>query len=287
MHLKTSVFLLVLFVFASIFALSTAYAAQIPLSLAPPEILLIPQSSSQDVNHEDYYFRQLLALALDKTKEDFPPYEIREHSVWLADSRLHASLAQGGVDIAWSVTSAKAEQQLLPIKISLLKDIGDYRVLLIRKNEQTRFSNIDTLQDLKSFVGGMGEQWPDAVVMRHNNLPIMTATGYGKFFKMLAAKRFDYFSRGLYQAQTEVNFYPELELQIEESLLLHYPNPYYFFVNKHNRALALRIEKGLKIALADRSFDQLFNSIPRYLWAQSELQSGKRKIIELPLPKNY
>jgi len=47
--------------------------------------------------------------------------------------------------------------------------------------------------------------------MECNRLPLVTAVGYGKLFKMPAANRFDYFSSGLYQIQSEVNFYPELE----------------------------------------------------------------------------
>jgi hypothetical protein len=103
----------------------------------------------------------------------------------------------------------------------------------------------------------------------------------------LAAKRFDYFSRGLYQIQSEVNFYPELELQIEQELMLSYPNEVYFFVNNNNRGLAKRIEAGLRIAQNDGSFDQLFNSIPRYQWGMELLSKHQRRVITLqPLPVN-
>jgi hypothetical protein len=131
----------------------------------------------------------------------------------------------------------------------------------------------------------MGAQWTDASIMEYNRLPLVKAVGYGKLFKMLAAKRFDYFSRGVYQIQSEVNFYPELELQIEQELMLSYPNEVYFFVNKNNIDLAKRLETGLKIAQRDGSFDQLFNSIPRYQWGMELLKKHQRRVITLqPLP---
>ncbi|MBK8186975.1 MAG: transporter substrate-binding domain-containing protein [Cellvibrio sp.] len=246
--------------------------------------IIIPKMTSYDINHEDYYFSKLLDLALSKTLSTYGPYEIQEPVNWTADKRLRIALSKGEIDVLWSTTSAELEQEMLPIKISLLKEMNNYRVLIIRPEDQTAFSQVKNLKDLRKFRGGMNSQWVDAMVMEQNQLPQIYAVGYGKFFKMLAAKRFDYFSRGIYQVQTEVNFYPELKLAIERDLLLHYNNEFYFFVQKENAALASRIESGLKIALEDGSFDQLFNSIPRYQWALDELKNGARRVIDLSSP---
>jgi len=121
----------------------------------------------------------------------------------------------------------------------------------------------------------------DADIMQENGLPLVKAVGYGKLFKMLAANRFDYFSRGLYQIQTEVNFYPNLHLAIEKDLMLHYQNEVYFFVNRDNKALAERLRLGLELAQKDGSFDVLFNSIPRYQWGIEQLKHNQRRVIHL------
>lgn len=243
--------------------------------------VIVPKSSSTDINHEDYYFSHLLALALDKTRGSHGDYRLREHPVFMVDDRLRQALQQGKLDVIWSVTHPDYECEMLPVKISLLKDLNNYRVLLIRGNDQDRFSSVKSLEDLRGFIGGLGSQWPDVAVMKANRLPLVTAPGYGKLFKMLAADRFDYFSRGLYQVQTEVNFYPELNLAIENTLMLHYPNDVYFFVSRDNAALAARLQQGLRLAQADGSFDALFESIPRYQWALKELTYGSRRIIPL------
>lgn len=244
--------------------------------------IIIPQTSSREnINHEDYYFSRLLKLALEKTESTHGPFQIEEAKQRLVDKRLRTALIQGKVDVLWSSNSAEFEQQMLPVRISLLKELNNFRLLLIRNGDQPRFSAVDSLDDLRKLKGGMSAQWADAKVMRQNNLPLVEAVGYGKLFKMLAAGRFDYFSRGLYQIQPEVNLYPELELQIEQELMLHYRNDVYFFVDKNNSALAERLETGLTVALADGSFDELFNSIPRYQWGLALLQNHQRRVLEL------
>jgi hypothetical protein len=243
--------------------------------------IVIRQSNTTDITTEDYYFYRLLELALHKTDAQWGVARIKQLPYRLEDKRLRTGLIQGTVDVLWSPTSVEFEQQMLPVRISLLKELNNYRLLLIRKGEQPVFSAIHSLDDLRKLKGGMSSQWTDARIMEYNRLPLAQVVGYGKLFKMLAAKRFDYFSRGLYQIQSEVNFYPELELQIEQELILSYPNEVYFFVNKHNPALAKRLEAGLKIALRDGSFEQLFNSIPRYQWGVELLKKHQRRVIRL------
>jgi hypothetical protein len=247
--------------------------------------IVIRQSNITDIVNEDYYFYRLLELALRKTDAQWGSVQIKQLPYRPEDKRLRSALMQGSVDVLWSPTSVDFERQMLPVRISLLKELNNYRLLLIRKNEQPVFSVIHSIDDLRKLKGGMGSQWTDTNIMEYNRLPLVKAVGYGKLFRMLAAKRFDYFSRGLYQIQSEVNFYPELELQIEQELILSYPNEVYFFVNKNNPDLARRLETGLKIAQRDGSFDQLFNSIPRYQWGMKLLKEHQRRVITLqPLP---
>ncbi|HCS65022.1 MAG TPA: hypothetical protein DIW64_13680 [Cellvibrio sp.] len=247
--------------------------------------VVIRQSNTADINTEDYYFYRVLELVLHKTEAQWGAAQIKQLPYRPEDKRLRSALMLGKVDVLWSPTSANFERQMLPVRISLLKELNNYRLLLIRKNEQPTFSAVQSIDDLRKLKGGMSSQWTDAKIMEYNKLPLVQAVGYGKLFKMLAAKRFDYFSRGVYQIHSEVNFYPELELQIEQELMLSYPNNVYFFVNKNNTDLAKRIEMGLKIAQRDGSFDKLFNSIPRFQWGLALLKKHQRRVITLqPLP---
>lgn len=248
---------------------------------ALPAQITISHTASNDINHEDYYFTQLLNLALIKTELQYGKVNLVELPSRQVDKRLRAELLARNIDLLWSPTSPELEAEFLPIKVSLLKELNNYRLLLIRPESQAQFSRVKTLKDLRQFKGGMSAQWVDADIMQANSLPLVKAVGYGKLFKMLAAKRFDYFSRGLYQIQTEVNFYPDLHLMIEKELMLHYPNEVYFFVHKDNKLLAQRLKLGLEAAQKDGSFDALFNSIPRYQWGIEQLKHHQRRIIHL------
>ncbi|WP_052691796.1 type 2 periplasmic-binding domain-containing protein [Teredinibacter purpureus] len=243
--------------------------------------VVFPYLLSHDINHEDYYFSQLLRLALDKTTSEFGPWQYGMYTEWLRDKRLRFALNKGTVDVIWSTSSKALEKELRAVKIPLLKGLSQYRLLLIHEEDQARFSAINGLEALGQLRGGMGAQWPDAKVMRANGLPLVTATGYGKLFKMLAARRFDYFSRGIYQIHSEVHFYPNLPLAIEETLLLEYHGALYFFVGRDNELLANRIEAGLHLAQQDGSFDRLFYSVPRYQWAMKELKKNNRRVLTL------
>lgn len=253
----------------------------VPQAFSATPYIVIRKTESYDVKSEGYYFKRLLELALVKSQAQYGKAEIAELPKYVFEKRLRSELMMQNIDVLWSPTNAELEAEFLSVKISLLKELNDYRLLLIRPEMQPQFSRVKTLMDLRQFKGGIGSHWTDASIMEANDLPVVKAVAYAALFKMLAAKRFDYFSRGLYQIQTEVNLYPELHLAIEKDLMLHYPNEVYFFVHKDNKALAERLKFGLEAAQSDGSFDALFNSIPRYQWGSEQLKHHQRRILQL------
>ncbi|UCX03682.1 type 2 periplasmic-binding domain-containing protein [Shewanella glacialimarina] len=229
------------------------------------------------------YFPKLLALALDKTSITDGPYKISYLNEQYTTHRLIAELSKDThlLSVMWTANSAERQQQLRPVKISILKGLNSYRIFLIRKDDQVKFNLINSLQDLRGFVAGQGAQWPDANVLAANDMPLVTVTQSDSLFPMLASKRFDYFPRGLYEIWAEQPAHANKGLVIEESLLLNYPSPIYFFVNKNDKALADRIERGLTIAISDGSFDELFFSVEGFRKGWAELHSNNRKLLKL------
>lgn len=237
--------------------------------------------------HEDYYFSKLLELALSKTEQSHGAFSIQPAPTRITNHRLLARMLSREIDVLWATINPDIEKHLLPVRVSLLKDLSSYRILMIRRGDQARFSAINTLDDLRHLRGGMHPQWSDAAIMAHNDLPLVYGVEYTQLFFMLTAGRFDYFSRGLAQIYIEPERFSDLPLAIEEELILHYPNDYYFFVRKEDFKLAERITEGLKLAQDDGSFDELFNSFSRYRWGMEQLQSKKRRMISLkPLEAN-
>lgn len=258
-------------------ALPAARAAE-PLRITIPRL---PPSAQEHAS----YFPRLLRLALDKTRASDGPYEIQHFAEPMSGPRQFAELkSNGALNLIWDGTDARREAELLPVRISLLRELNDYRVFLIRRGEQARFRDVRTLADLRRFTAGAGETWPSTAVLRANGLPVATSIGFEQLFAMLGSRRFDYMPRGVYEVWYEQRQHPELA--IEDGLFLHYQVPFYFFTSRKNPALADRVERGLRAALADGSFDRLFRSIPSFKRGLDEIQAGRRRVIELQLPRD-
>ncbi len=232
-------------------------------------------------DHDDYYFSKLLELVLAKTAETHGPFQINFAPVMPITNRLLREIELGRIDITWMPHNANAPKQLLPIKFRLLKNLSDHRVFLIRTGDQTRFSQIKTIEDLRRLRGGIGSHWPDRVVMEENSLPLVLSMSYFNLFKMLASKRFDYYSRGAHQVLPEISRYAANGIALERELLLRYDNPVYFYVNKSNSQLAERLVVGLRIAQEDGSFDALFAKFEKFTWAEAMIKRADRRVIPL------
>jgi len=249
---------------------------------AEPLRVTIPRLSPSSQEHASY-FPQLLRLALEKTQASDGPFEIHVYDQPMSGARQLAELKNNGViNLIWDGSNTRRETELLPVRFSLLRELNDYRVFLIRQGDQARFRAVRTLADLGRLTAGAGEGWPSTAVLRANGLPVVTSIGYEQLFAMLAAKRFDYMPRGVYEAWFEQRQHSGLA--IEDSLFLHYSVPFHFFTSRDNPALADRIERGLRGAQADGSFDRLFRSIPSFRRSLDEIHAGKRRVLELQLP---
>jgi len=254
---------------------STSVGATETLQLVIPPI-------EKSAETQASYFYKLLLLVLAKTEATDGPYQVKFHPKPLSTERFLVELKNGGaINLMWTTSNKKREQDLLPIRISLLKDLNSYRIFLIRAEDQPKFDKVHSVDDLRKLNAGLGSQWPDTDVMRDNDLNVVTSLNYDSLFKMLAAKRFDYFPRGLYEVWDEAELHKDMGLTIEKNLMLYYDAPFYFFVNKTNLPLASRIERGLKIALEDGSFDELLMSVPGFKRGTEEQSNSHRRLFKL------
>lgn len=231
---------------------------------------------------DTHYFYPLLNLALSKTQASDGPFEVSYYPRQLSSARILNLIENNeGIDLAWTSTSSERERNLGFVPVSLLGELSDYRVLMIRTEDQPRFSGVEKLADLRRMRMGIGGHWPDARLLANNGFAVVTSIYYESLFNMLAVKRFEAFPRGLFEVWDDLAAHPGMNLAVEQKLMLHYPAPFYFFVNKHNKVLAERLERGLKIAQADGSFKQLMMSIPAFKRGQEELDRRQRLVFDL------
>lgn len=247
----------------------------------PPTLrVVLPALHTSSAGHA-VYFPKLLRLALEKTAAE-GPFEIVHIDQGLTSPRQATELRNNGIiNLMWDGTNKQRETDLWPVRVSLLRHLNDYRVFLIRAEDRERFAAIRTLDQLRALKAGAGINWPSTEILRANQIPVVTSIAYEYLFPMLRAGRFDYMPRGSYEVYHEVKANEQHKLAIEETIFLHYPVPFYFFVSRDNAALGQRVERGLRAAIKDGSFDKLFNSIPAFRLAQADIDAKKRRIFKL------
>lgn len=249
-------------------------------ALADTVVVYPAPDSSIDQRFQPYI--EILRTALDKTTAKYGPYHLRQGSQ-MSEARYLAQLLTNNVNVAWSSTSEDKERQFRPIRIPLDRGLLGYRIMLIAKDTQARVDQIKTVRDLADFTIGQGLGWGDIAVYKLNGIPVQTAN-YETLFRMVEAGRFDLYPRGIGEVFREFDARTKShpKLAIEQHLALYYPWPYYFFFNLKDKALAARVETGLRIMLEDGSFDALFQKY--YGAAIQRAKLPYRRIIRLENP---
>lgn len=233
-----------------------------------------------------YEYRwKLLELALSHTrKEGDDPVRLVPLADDVTQNRGMQMLQAGMIDVIALGTTEEREMQMLPVRIDILRGIVGFRVFVIRAADQERIAAMDEQTLRKELTFGLNSQWADLAILQANGYAVVTSPNYENLFDMLAAGRFDAFTRGLNEADREVaarrGKFPQLA--VEQTMALYFPYPVYFWVRKENVALARRIERDLELALADGSFRKLFESY--HAKEIEKLAREKRRVIRLDSP---
>jgi hypothetical protein len=246
-----------------------------------------PAPESPGDTRYDYYW-ELLAQALKITEPDFGPYALRQAAQPMSERRALEELKSGSGKLSVLVHGnvADYEQDLLPIRFPLDKGLLGYRVFLIVSGTQPQLDHVNSLDELRGHTIGQGQGWGDVTILRHAGLTVVEGGTYEGLFGMLAAGRFELFSRGVVEVGEELERekaeHPEIAL--ERHLLLHYPLARYFYVTRSpaGEALARRITEGLERMSRNGSFERMFQSFK----APFEQQVGLRNrlLIEIDNP---
>src|SRR5450830_681524 len=208
-------------------------------------------SADDDADSRYEYDWAVLRMALQKTEPRYGPFELHQSTHPMSSHRVVQELLMpsGRINVFARATSPELEQQFLPVRLPIDKGLLGYRMLLIREADLPRFAAVKSLQDLTRLRIGQGQGWIDVPILRNAGLTVVEGTSYPGLFAMLAAGRFDGFSRGIDEAQRE---YQERHaafpaLAVEPSLLLQYPLPLYFFTRRDDegKLLAQRIRDGM------------------------------------------
>ena len=268
--LRAAIYSLVLICFHQAYAEQTA-----------PIVVRYPASDSNPYYYKRVrYYVEILELALNKSDRK---YQLEKISLpFMNESRSKTNLLNDVYDVHWLNAQPSLDKDLEAIRIPLCKGLTGWRILFIRPENQKEFSIVKNLKELNNYTAGHGNDWPEAIRYESLQLPQKLSGSWKGLFYMLKQKRIDYLSRSALEIYDEEDAFPELGLKIESRLVLHYPETYYFYVNRNNQQLAKDIKVGLERAITDGSFDKVFNQY--FSEKLKRLHLDKRRVIEMPTP---
>lgn len=270
-----------------LFHICTVFLLYCGAAAAAPMVYIYPKSVSS-IDSQYMYDYDLLRLALEKTRAEYGPYELRSSEMGMSQARAAEEIHSGSgkVNIFVRSTAIEHEARMLPVRIPLDKGLISYRLFLIRGDDQWRFASVRTLDDLRKLSVGSFPTWTDTKVFRDNGFNVITGESYEGLFRMLVANRFDFFSRSVDEAYREYDERKDLlpTMKVEEGLLLYFPTTRYFFLQRspEGERLAARVEQGLNQMIKDGAFDILFKKYKEPLIERANLRD--RRIFRMPNP---
>lgn len=227
------------------------------------------------------YAISMIELALQKIGK---PFDIEVTDEALSAPKLREELIAGNIDIIWTATNMDMEENALPVRVPLFKGLLGHRVLLIHKDNEHLFDDVQSFEQAQQFKYGQGQGWTDTTILQANGLDVVPATKYESLFFMADGGRFHAFPRGVHEPWGEIDQRPELELTVDRNLMFVYQMPYYLMVAPGRPDLAADLEKGLLMAIDDGSFDELFFNNPMVKMVLQRANLGARRIFTLHNP---
>ena len=227
-----------------------------------------------------------LHRALQITQPEYGDYELIESAKMEQGRSLRelAKLKNSKLDLASYAPTKEREQQAIPIRIPVLNGLMGYRLCLIGEEKQALFDGIENKQQLidSNITIGQHQDWPDTRILIANNISVHTTHKKKLLFQQLERGRFDCFSRGASEVYAEYLAHRSKDITIEKKLLIYYPLPVFFFVNKSRPLLAQRLQLGLARLIASGEFDTIFDQF--FSPILTKLRLNGRTVIDLHNP---
>ena len=236
------------------------------------------------LNHPNPMVSELLSRALQVTVDEYGSFQLISSQEMEQGRVIKQMNKHGNVQIAVFAPNTEREKVTIPIRIPVTGSLLSYRICLIRKGQQNRFKSVTNLENLitSQLKIGSHQDWPDTEILESNGLTLWKGHKYELLFAQLVAGRFDCFSRGANEIVQEYYSHRDKGLDIEQSFIIYYPLPFYYFVNKNNPELAERLTKGLTILHTSGEYDAMFKE--KFAQTLKILHIQDREIIELSNP---
>jgi hypothetical protein len=229
------------------------------------------------------FHRELIekALNLETLPWEATKLHNREEAQRAGSTRRVSLFLQGKYDLMWAPPRQDLEEGALRVNFPFLKGLRGYRVLLAHSDLLPTLEKVSTIDEIRHLVAGLGIGWTDVNVFNANRLTTLTAPNHDDLWRMMNAKRFDYYPRGIAEILPELNArtasYPAIK--IEPSLVIYYPFPLFYYVRKGREDLHAKLSENLEALKKSGEFDALWLQAHKTLL--KDLNFAGRKVIAL------
>ncbi|WP_052691934.1 transglycosylase SLT domain-containing protein [Teredinibacter purpureus] len=239
-----------------------------------------PASSDSFYQQRNDYFVQMLTLALERSGR---AYSIKPVAVaTMNEKRSKIFIKSGRYNTHWMLTNNESENELLPVRIPLYKGLIGWRLLAIHKSQQDRFAKINKVEELKALTATQGLGWPDVSILQAHGFTLRLGVEWNSLLELMSTQRVDYMPLAVNDIWSTTERLHKKNLVVENHLVLHYPSAYYFFLDKTLTEHAAALSAGLNNAIADGSFDRLFQKKFGDVITHSKL--NQRRVLKLNNP---
>ncbi|MER2493630.1 transporter substrate-binding domain-containing protein [Catenovulum sediminis] len=242
--------------------------------------LMTSESYAQTIKHNqltaelDKYAYGLLQAVIAKSHS---AVQLEENRYQIPTTRATYMLKTGEINISWQSTQMQLEQDLIPIRIPILKGLTGYQVLVVKKQRLIEFSNLRNKADLLNLKMGVERNSADSMTFKENGFQLVEASKKQGLPFMLEAQRFDFLLLPLNQAKNMLAMHPELDLTIVPNLMLSYTRPIYFFVSPDKSEFAKSLEEGLEEMVINGELD---NYLATHTYSEALLNSIQQRHID-------
>lgn len=145
-------------------------------------------SPESDRDLRTLYFRDLLQLALEKTRDSFGDYELRTAPPMnrIRMRQIVQTQQYPNLFVADSLRPAAESEALDYVRFPVELGILGYRICFVSPQQADAVARVNTLNDLQQFLHGQGRGWQDAEILRHGSFKVQEIDGYERLFKLVA-----------------------------------------------------------------------------------------------------
>ncbi|MFZ6691089.1 substrate-binding periplasmic protein [Undibacterium sp. SXout20W] len=258
----------------------TFFIALMSNDASSSETIYYPRSTAKIDPHIDFIL-EILNTALREFPGKYQP--VPSAAAYPQTRSINEAISPyGQIDLVWTMSTNERETKLIPIRIPLDKGLLGWRIAFVNDKNKDILSQVKSLNDLKKFDAGQVHDWPDTEILQNNMLNVVSSSTYEAMFKMLAANRFDYSPRAIFEIWGELASHSSMPIFIDTHIVLHYPTAFYFFVSPRKPVFANDLKLGIERIITNGQFEKIFQKYQRDAIQKADIKH--RTVIELRNP---